>query len=239
MIMEWGKFTPIDIDNFTPTELRMPVIRTCLHDTVGRLIEAQGYKFKKSDHSYKRKLGNSYEQIKFLFYDYFPLNYGYDFLVYVFDENIEKIKLSLPPQDHFQSFNRYSIFIVMDYFTHHIKSKSLGEMGRDYQVVTLDDLMNTANAVCKTFKEEVLPLLETLTTIDGIDDFFNEKGVNWAVESNFMNNVCTDLISAKLNGKRNYHNVFEEIIQAIKATEKPNLQTLKVIENLYLYLNSM
>jgi hypothetical protein len=112
-------------------------------------------------------------------------------------------------------------------------------MGRDYQVVTLDDLMNTANAVCKTFKEEVLPLLETLTTIDGIDDFFNEKGVNWAVESNFMNNVCTDLISAKLNGKRNYHKVFEEIIQAIKATEKPNLQTLKVIENLYLYLNSM
>jgi hypothetical protein len=125
----------------------------------------------------------------------------------------------------------------IDDFTHHIKSKSLGELGRDYEVITLDDLMDVANAISRTFKEEVLPLLSTLITVDGIDTFFKEKGVNWAVEkSNFMNNICTDLISAKLAGKRDYHKVFEEIIHAIKVTEKPNLQTLKVIENLYQYL---
>lgn len=237
--MEWEKFTPIDINNFTPTELRMPVIRTCLHDTVGRLIEAEGYKFKKSDHSYKRKHGKSYEEIKFLFYNYHPLNYRFDFLVYVFNETIENIKLSLPPQDHFQSFNRYSLFIPIDYFTHRLKSKSLGEMGHDYMVVTLDDLMDVANAISKTFKEEVLPLLGKLITVEDIDNFCGQKGVNWAVEGDSLNHICTDLISAKLNGKRDYHQVFEDIVQAIKIAEKPNLQTLKVIENLYVYLNSM
>ena len=226
----------IDPNNFTPTELRMPVIRTCLYDTVGRLIEAEGYKFKKSDHTYKRKHGKSYEQIMFLFYDYYPLNYSFKFLTYVFNEAIENIKLSLPPQDHFEPFNRFSLFINTIDFTHHIKSKSLGEMGHDYMVVSLDDLMDVANAVYKTFKEEVLPLLVTLTTINGIDVFFTNRGVNWAVRGDFLNNICTDLISAKLNGKRDYHKVFEEIVQAIKSTEKPNLQTLKVIENLYQYL---
>jgi hypothetical protein len=236
--MEWEKFTPINPDNFTPTELRMPVIRACLYDTVGRLIEAEGYKFKKSDYTYKRKHGKSYEQIMFLFYDYFPLNYSFTFLTYVFNETIENIKLSLPPQDHFQSFNRYSLFIPIDYFTHHIKSKSLGELGRDYQVITLDDLMDVANAIDKTFKEEVFPLLDILTTIDGIDVFFTKRGVKWAVDGDSLNHICTDLIAAKLNGKRDYHMVFEEIVQAIKATEKPNLQTVTVIENLYEYLGN-
>jgi len=231
--MKREKFRPIDIDNFTPTELRMPVIRTCLHDTVGRLIESEGYKFNKSKYSYKKKQGKNNKLIKFLFYDYYPLNYSFDFLTYVFNEDIEKIKLALGPQRHTETFNWFSLFIRTNDFTNHINADNLYETGYNYTVVKLDDLMDVVNAICKTFKEEVLTLLDTLTTIEDIDAFFTKKGVNWAVNGDFLNNISTDLIVAKLNGKRDHQKVFEDIVCTIKNRPKPNLQTLKVIENLY------
>jgi len=237
--MEWNVSTPNETNIFVHTELRMPGIREYLHQKVGEIIEREGFKFKKSDFTFKKKNHKFYEEVQFLFYNYHPLNYSFNFMASVFNETIENIKQGLPPQNHFEPFNRYSVFLLSNNFTHHLISKSLGEMGSDYVVVTLDDLIAVSEAIKKTFREEVLPLLETLKTIPGLDFFFTEKGVEWAVESNFMNNIATDLIVAKLNGKRNYHEVFEDIIDTLSAKPRPDAQTIEVIKNLYIYLGNI
>ena len=236
--MDFGKFTPVDFDNFTPTELRMPGIKEYLHDVLGKLFETYGFKFKKSDFTFKRKHGKSSEQFMFLFYNYHPLNYSFTFLFTVFNEEIENIKLSLPPQKHHSSFNKYSAFLSASDFTNHISIDSLYETGYDYTVTFLDDLVTVGKALNKTFVEEGLPLADRLTTIEGIDKFFAEKTSRWSVNTGSVNNVCTELIAAKLNGKRDYQKVYEQLCNDIKSSEDPNLQTLTVVENLYTYLKS-
>ena len=142
--MNLGEFKPIDFEGFTPTELRMPGIREYLHDTLGKLIEPLGFKFKKSNFSFTRKKGKSYEEIMFLFYNYHPLNYSFEFMLTIFNDEIEKIKLSLPPQKHHSSFNYYSVIITAKDFTNFINPNSFGY---HYTVTTLDDLIAVGNAI--------------------------------------------------------------------------------------------
>jgi len=236
--MEWDKFTPIDFDKFVPTELRIPGIRQYLHDVLGNYFEQKGFKFKKSNFSFKRKNRKAFEEILFLFYNYHPVNYRFEFYVKVFNEKIESVKLSLPPQSHREKFNRYSLLIRTSDFSHHLKTKSSAELGYDYNIVTLDDLIEVGKALTKTFQEEVLPLLDQLTTIEGIDNFFVEKKTQWVVKSGLMNNMSTELIAARLNGKRDYHNVYKGLHERTTAAENPDWQTAVILENLYNHLES-
>jgi hypothetical protein len=99
--------------NMNGKELLMSDVKTYLHETVGRNIELAGYKFIKSNFSFKRKHGKDSEFFYFLFYDYAPLNYKVQFLLEIWNNDIELIKASLPYTQNIESFDFRSISIPM------------------------------------------------------------------------------------------------------------------------------
>ena len=75
--MEGEKLLPIDFKTFIPTELRIQGIRQYIYDILGGQIEERDFKFKKSDFSFIRKRGKSFEKIMFLFYSKAEIHYQY------------------------------------------------------------------------------------------------------------------------------------------------------------------
>ena len=90
----------------------------------------------------------------------------------------------------------------------------------------------------KLLEERVLPLSNQLSTIDGIDTFFTGRP-GWSVKSLSLNNFASELIEAKLNGKRDSHEVFKQIAGEIDKriiNASMSQETRKIIEELYKYL---
>ncbi|HVX01036.1 MAG TPA: hypothetical protein VHA52_11450, partial [Candidatus Babeliaceae bacterium] len=138
-----GEFKPLK--NFTPTELRLPGIKEYLHQTIGKDIEDNGFTFKKSDFTFKRKHNKSYEQIMFLFYNYHPLHYSFDFLLVIYNDQIELIKQSLPAQQHWDK-NTCTLLLRTVNFTNHSVSVSY-----PYEIATLDNLIVVTDLLRKAF----------------------------------------------------------------------------------------
>ena len=254
-------------------ELLMSDVKTYLHETVGRNIESAGYKFKKSNFSFKKKHGKDSEFFYFLFYDYTPINYKVQFLLEIWNNDIEAIKTSSPYIQNIESFKFRSISIPMGEFINssNIRSqiqkyekglaydKTKGEFivdesnskdkpltwaqiaGYSYEFSTKKELFEVAEEIVKLVQEKALPLANQLSTVDGIDLFFSTCP-SWSVNSLSLNNFATELVAAKLNGKRDSHEVFNSIVKEIDkkiSTGGMNLETRKVIEELYKHLGSV
>jgi hypothetical protein len=96
--------------------LRMSIIRMFLYESLNEIFEGEGFKFKKSNFSFKRKRGKNYEVFYFLFFDYFPLNYQVRILLEVWNDDIEKVKIALPYEQNIENFNFRSVSVPMGVF---------------------------------------------------------------------------------------------------------------------------
>ena len=59
--------------------------------------------------------------------------------------------------------------------------------------------------LAQTLQYELVPLCDQLSTIAHMDSFFEAKP-EWSLNTHSGGNICTDLIVAKLNRKRDIHN---------------------------------
>lgn len=254
----------------TATNLRMPDIKSYLYETVGKVIESAGYKFKKVNFSFRRRCAKNYEAFYFLFYNYFPLNYQVHFLLEIWNDEIESIKAAFPYKQNIEKFNFRSISIPMGEFIDRekirahvqkydkgfildsvtgefVKDESAGTKkdltwaqiaGHSCELVTGKDLFEASEEMKKLLEEEVLPLSSQLSTVEGIDAFFAGRP-GWSVNSLSLNNMASELVAAKVLGKRNFHEVFKQIVGVIDermATKGSGQETRRVIEELYNYL---
>jgi hypothetical protein len=252
-------------------ELLMSDIKTYLHETVGKKIESTGYKFKKSNFSFKKTHGKDSEFFYFLFYDYTPLNYKVQFLLEIWNNDIEALKTSLPYIQNIENFNFRSISIPMGEFIDRSNirlqiqkyekglsyDKNKGDFivdesnskdkpltwaqisGYNYEFSTNKELFQVAEEITKLLQEKVIPLANQLSTVEGIDLFFTTCP-GWSVNSLSLNNFATELVAAKLNGKRDSDEVFNSIIKEIDKkilTGGMSHETRKVIEELNKHLN--
>lgn len=257
-------------NNLGSTNLRMPDIKTYLYETLGKVIEADGYKFKKSNFSFRRKNAKNYEEIYILFYNYFPLNYQVHFLLEIWNNEIESIKTAFPYKQNIEKFNFRSISIPMGEFVDKEKIRAQIEKegkgfvldrdteefvkaestegrseltwaqvaGHNCKLVSNNDLFIASEEMERILKKQALPLSNELSTVEGIDTFF-AKRPGWSVKSLSLNNFATELVAAKLCGKRDYHEVFKQIILAIDTrimNYGMSQETRKVMEELYKYL---
>jgi hypothetical protein len=257
-------------NSIAATDLRMPDIKTYLYETVGKVIEADGYKFKKSNFSFRRKHDKNYEAVYFLFYNYFPLNYQVHFLLEVWNNEIEVVKITFPYKQNIENFNFRSISIPMGEFVDEerirgqmqkydqgfvldrvtgefVKDESAGGRknltwaqiaGHSCELVTSKDLFKASEEMKKILEQQAMPLSNQLSTVGGIDDFFASRP-GWSVKSLSLNNMASELIAAKLNAKRDYHEVFKQIGQVIDeriATKAMSQETKKVMDELYKFL---
>jgi hypothetical protein len=113
--------------------------------------------------------------------------------------------------------------------------------GHACELVTDRDLFEASEELKKLIKEQVLPLSNQLSSAEGIDNFFAGRR-GWSVNSLSLNNFATELIAAKLNGKRDYHEVYKQIVDVIDervATKGMSRETRKVTEELYKYIQGL
>ena len=252
------------------TDLRMPEIKTYLYETAGRVIEAAAYKFKKSKYSFSRKHGKDYEEIYFLFYNYFPVKYQSHFSLFIWNAEIQNIKSAFPYQQNIDNFAFSTLHIPMGIFVDEerirvqiqkngggfmldratgdfVKDESAGKRkdltwaqiaGHSCEFATSKDLFEGAEEMKKLLEEKVLPLSRQLSMIDGIDAFFTARP-GWSVKSLSLNHFASELIAAKLNGMRDYHEVFRQIAGEVDKrilNFDMSPETRKVLEEIYKYL---
>ena len=259
-------------NSMAATDLRMPDIKNYLYETVGKVIEVKGYKFKKTNYSFTRKQGKDYEEIYFLFHNYFPLKYDSHFSLRIWNAEIQRIKKLFPYQQNIENFGFSTLTIPMGEFVakerireqvqkyengfildsvtgDFVKDESAGKRkdltwaqiaGHSFELVTSKDLFEASEEMKRLLEEQILPLSNRLSTIDGIDAFFAGRP-GWSVKSLSPNNSASELIAAKLNNKRNYRDVFEQILGEIDkriASAGMSHEIRKIVEELYKYLQT-
>jgi hypothetical protein len=228
-------------ENQPHLELWFPSIRKYLYKTIGKQVESEGFKFNKSEFSFKRKHGKSYEQICFILNNQFPLNYKISFILKIWNQEIKAVKASFPLKDQIEDFKFRSLVIFMGHFIEEMNKAGTNQgLVYDYTIITNKDLFSASDKLSQLLHDRVLPMSGQLSDIDGIDSFFASRP-GWSVHNLTLNNIFTELIAARLNNKRNYDEVFwqirEEISKKISGGEM-NLESRIVIEQLYKYLKN-
>jgi hypothetical protein len=228
-------------ENQPHLELWFPSIRKYLYKTAGKQMELAGFKFNKSEFSFKKKHGKDYEQICFILQNQFPLCYKISFVLKIWNHEIKTIKASLPFKHQIEDFKYRSIALFMGHFIEEMKLPRL-KQGQiyDYTIMTNKDLFAASDKLSELLHEQVLPLSNQLCNMEGIDSFFASRP-DWSVNNLTLNNITTELIAAKLNKKRNYDDVFWQIREAIGlkiASGEMSLESRIVIEQLYKYLKN-
>jgi hypothetical protein len=228
-------------ENLPPLELWFPNIRKYLYKTIGKQIVSQGFKFNKSEFSYKRKHGKDYEELCFILKNQFPINYRISFILKIWNHQIKAVKASFPHKDSIENFKYRSLVLFMGNFLEEMNSPPThpGTIN-DFTLITNRDLFTASDRLIELFHDRVLPMSMQVSNVAGIDAFF-ESRPGWSVNNLTLNNITSDLIAARLNAKRNFDEVFwdlrERMGKKITAGEM-NLEARIAIELLYKYLKN-
>jgi hypothetical protein len=216
-------------------ELWLPDIKKYAKKNLVRLLKSAGYKFNRSDFSFRKKHGKHFEEFSFNFFNRFPLNYRVNFLLQIWNNDIKTIKANFPYQSKIENYKLRSLVLFMTEFQE--PGDSLHEdQGpiKDYVLVTNTDLFNAIDAMHRMLQDRAIPLGRQLSSLDGLDRFFATHP-GWAVNTLNMNNISTELIAARLNQKRNLEEVFSQINRAIdlKIEQKEMSSDIKEMVALY------
>jgi hypothetical protein len=227
-------------NEFHKTELLIPIIKTYLHGSIGRELEDSGFVHKKTDFTYKKKLKKDFAQFSFLIYDYYPVNYNVKFSLNFLNSDIQSIKQKIGFDDFVLPTDWSSIYLSMgEFMAGLIKEEIKWRLNFSYRLVTRNDLIVAAEKMSDLLKTELVPLSNTLFTIEGINYFFAGKGIKWTVDTLNINNILSDLISAKLSGMRDINVVYRELSDEMKSViqrERLQVQDLNALVSTYEYL---
>lgn len=221
-------------EKLSRVELWMPEIQSYIHQTIGKLMESAGFKMHKPDFSFKRIRGKYADKFGFLFVNQ-PVYFRVNFLLETDHPEIRKIKTSFPPFREINHFRFSSLILFMGDLIDHPPAYAASF---DYALATYQDLFLAAESMKSIIQEKALPLCDAVCSLDGLDSFFINRPC-WSVNSLELSNISTELITAKLNGKRNFPEVFEQIMaQTAQKTETRELhpEIKKIIERLYHHL---
>jgi hypothetical protein len=229
-------------DEFHKTELLIPEIKTYLHGSIGRLLEDSGFVFKKTDFTYKKKLKKNFAEFSFLIYNYYPVNYNVKFTLNIFNNDIQAIKQKIKFDEFVLPTNWSSIYLSMgEFIAGLMKEEIKWRSNFSYRLVTPNDLIDAAVKMSDLLKTELVALSNALLTVEGISDFYRKKGIKWTVSTLNINNILSDLISAKLGGMRDTNVVFRELSDEMKSVikkEKLPVHDLNALVSTYEYLNN-
>ena len=89
------------------------------------------------------------------------------------------------------------------------------EIVKDYTVCNQQDLFMVGDWLAQTLQYELLPMCEQLNSIEAIEKYF-EANPDWSLNTHNGGNICTDLIGAKRNRKRDIHKRYEQLIHGIQ-----------------------
>jgi hypothetical protein len=198
---------------------QQPLLELWLHDiqsyifkvTSGPMGHAR-FQFNRTDFSYKRKNKKSQDELSIIFLSQFPVKYRISFQLEIWHAEIKKIKESYMRNILMKESNLCSVMLYMKDFTSHDPQP---ELGKDYTVYNQQDLFMVGDWLAQTLQYELVPACDQMNSIEGMEKFF-AANADWSLNTHNGGNICTDLIVAKLNRRRDLHNRYEQLMQGLQ-----------------------
>ena len=194
-------------------------LELCFHDVqsyIYRLtngpMKRANFNFNRASFRYKRKNKKSQDELSFIFLSQFPVRHRVGFQLEIWHPQIKQIKESFMSEILEKDSNLCSIILYMKDFP---SNDPENEFVKDYSIYNHKDLFMVANWLAQTLQYELVPMCDQLSTIAHMDSFFEAKP-DWSLNTHGGGNICTDLIAAKLNKRRNFHDRYQQLLQGIQ-----------------------
>jgi hypothetical protein len=170
------------------------------------------FQFNRTEFSYKRKNKKSQDELSIIFLSQFPVKYRIGFQLEIWHSEIKKVKEFFMRDIAVKQSNLCSIILYMKDFPSNDPQQ---EIVKDYTVCNQQDLFMVGDWLAQTLQYELVPMCEQLNSIEAIEKYF-EANPEWSLNTLNGGNICTDLIVAKLNRKRDIHKRYEQLIHGIQ-----------------------
>jgi hypothetical protein len=193
-------------------ELWLKDLQTYIYKVTGDSMKNAGFEFNRSSYTFKRKNKKSQDQLSIIFISHFPISYRIDFQLEIWHPAIREIKESFMSEILNKESNLCSIILFTKDFR---TQESEQEADKHFSIYNHRDLFIIGDWLARTVQFELLPLCDQLSSISHMDLFFETKP-NWSLNTRSGGNICTDLIVGKLNGRRDFHQRYQELMLGVQ-----------------------
>jgi hypothetical protein len=202
-----------------PTNQEKPTLELWLHDVqayiyklTGSPMKRAGFQFDRNQFNFTRKNKKSLDELSIIFISQFPVNYRVGFQLEIWHPQIRQIKESFMGNILNRESNLCSIILYMKDFP---SNDPDNKIVKDYSVHNHRDLFMVGDWLAQTLQYELVPLCDQLSTIAHLDNFFELKP-EWSLNTHSGGNICTDLIVARLNKKRDLHLRYQQLSEGLQ-----------------------
>ena len=88
------------------------------------------------------------------------------------------------------------------------------ERVKDYSITNQRDLFMAGDWLSQILQYELIPLCDQLSSIAHMDNFFASRP-EWSLNTRSGGNICTDLIVARLNHKRDFEERYVQLMEGL------------------------
>jgi hypothetical protein len=201
------------ISKQTPAlELWLKDVQSYIYKMTRPLMEHARFSFHREDYSYRRKNRKSTDELSFIFLNCYPVNYRVSFIQEIRHPEIRQVKESFMKEILQKESHLSSIILNLKDFA---PADPQRQRVKDYPITNYHDLFMVGDWLSQTLQYELVPLFDQLSTIPHMDDFFGSKP-EWSLDTGSGGNICTDLIVARLNRKRDFEKRYVQLMDGLQ-----------------------
>lgn len=200
-------------------ELWLKDVQSYLYKTTRPLMEHARFSFHREDYSYRRKNKKSADELSFIFLNCYPVNYRVSFILEIRHPEVHQVKESFMKEILQKESHLCSIILNLKDFP---SGDGQQERMKDYSITNQRDLFMAGDWLSQILQYELIPLCDQLSSIAHMDDFFGSKP-EWSLNTHSGGNICTDLIVAKLNRKRDFEQRYMQLMEGLHRSIQQQL----------------
>lgn len=193
-------------------ELWLQEVQSYIYKVTSEPMNRANFQFLRSNFSYKRKNKYSQDELSIIFLSQFPVNYRIGFQLEIWHPQIKQVKETFMGDILNKQSYLCSVILFMKDFPSNDPEQTIV---KDYPVYNSRDLFLVGDWLAQTLQYELVPLCNQFSSITHMDSFFEAKP-DWSLNTHSGGNLCTDLIVAKLNRKRDIHLRYQQLIDGLQ-----------------------
>jgi hypothetical protein len=202
-------------------ELWLQDIQSYIYRVTSSPMGTARFQFNRTEFSYKRKNKKSQDELSIIFLSQFPIKYRIGFQLEIWHPEIKKVKEFFMRDIVTKESNLCSIILYMKDFPSNDPQE---EIVKDYTVCNQQDLFMVGDWLAQTLQYELVPMCDQMNSIEAMEKFF-ESNPDWSLNTHNGGNICTDLIVAKLNRKRDIHKRYDQLKYGIQQKIEKQLMS--------------
>jgi len=193
-------------------ELWLEDLQSYVYKVTSTPMKNARFQFSRSRFTYSRKNKKSQDELSIIFLSQFPINYRVGLQLEIWHPQIKEIKESFMNEILNKESNLCSIILYMKDFPSNDPQQ---EVVKDHSIYNHRDLFLVGDWLAQTLQYELIPLCDQLSTIPHMDSFFEAKP-EWSLNTRSGGNICTDLIVAGLNRRRDLHQRYQQLMDGLQ-----------------------